>query len=151
MKPAALYRAAAILFVLFAAGHTVGFLEFRPSSPEGLAVREAMNSVHFSVRGAEFTYGGFYLGFGLFVTAYLLFSALLAWQLGTLAHSRTPGLSGIAWSFFAVQIASLILSWVFFSTPPSVFSGLVAICLGIAAWSTPASRVVLNVPQRESA
>ncbi|HEY7292090.1 MAG TPA: hypothetical protein VH583_19800 [Vicinamibacterales bacterium] len=151
MKTATLYRAAAILFVLFAAGHTVGFLEFRPNSPEGLAVRDAMNSVHFSVRGAEFSYGGFYVGFGLFVTAYLLFSAVLAWQLGTLARSRTPGLDGIAWSFFAVQIASLILSWVFFSAPPGIFSGLVAVCLGIAAWGTSSDRAVLNVPQQESA
>jgi hypothetical protein len=40
--------------------------------------------VHFSFGGGTFSYGGFYVGFGLFVTAYLLFSALLAWQLGGL-------------------------------------------------------------------
>jgi len=43
MKAVTLYRIASVLLVLFAAGHTFGFLKFKPSSAEGLAVRDAMN------------------------------------------------------------------------------------------------------------
>jgi len=46
-----------VLFVLFAAGHTFGFLNFKPPTAEGLAVRDAMNNLHF---GADLSYGAFY-------------------------------------------------------------------------------------------
>src|SRR5262249_55306937 len=86
MKPIVLYRIAAVLFGVFAAGHTIGFLKFRPPTPEGLAVFDAMNHVQFEVKGSKFTYGAFYTGFGLFATLYLLFSAFLAWHLGNMAR-----------------------------------------------------------------
>jgi hypothetical protein len=134
MKATLLYRIASVLLILFAAGHTVGFLRFKSPSPEGRAVWEAMNDVHFQVRGASFSYGGFYIGFGLFVTAYMLFSAFLAWHLGALASKNPQAIGALGWAFFAVQVASLILSWIYFSAPPVVFSALVAACLGWAAW-----------------
>ncbi len=134
MNATTLYRIAAVLLILFALGHTVGFLKFKPPTPEALAVRDAMNNVHFEVKGASLSYGGFYTGFGLFVTAYLLFSAYLAMHLAGLA-SRTPqAIGGLAWALFAVQIASLTLSWIYFSAAPAAFSGMVAACLGGAAW-----------------
>ena len=82
MNATAFYRIASVLLILFAAGHTFGFLSFKPPSPEALAVRDSMNNVHFQVRESSFSYGGFYKGFGLYVTAYLLFSAFLMWHLG---------------------------------------------------------------------
>src|SRR5271165_4000097 len=81
MKVPYLYRIAAVLLVLFAAGHTIGFLSFKPPTAEGLAVRDAMMDVHFQVKSADLSYGGFYKGFGFFITVYLLFSAFLAWHL----------------------------------------------------------------------
>lgn len=51
MKAIMLYRIASVLLVLFAAGHTFGFLKFKPPTAEGLAVRDAMNNVHFQVGG----------------------------------------------------------------------------------------------------
>ncbi len=68
MRPALLYRIASVLFVLFALGHTFGFLSFKPPSAEGLAVRDAMNNVHFQIGGANLSYGSFYTGFGLYVS-----------------------------------------------------------------------------------
>jgi hypothetical protein len=133
MSPTLLYRIAALLFLLFAAGHTLGFLKFTPPTAEGVAVRDAMNNVHFQIGRATFSYGGFYVGFGLYVTVYLLFSVYLAWHLGGLA-SRDPGAIGaLGWVFFAVQLASLVLCWIYFSVPPTVLSALVAVCLGWAA------------------
>jgi hypothetical protein len=135
MSATASYRIAAILFVLFAAGHTVGFLTLTPPTAEALAVRDAMNKVHFEVGGASFSYGGFYRGFGLSITEYLIFSAFLAWHLGKTAAAYPAAVGMLGWIFFAVQIAGLALSLKYFSLPPAILSALVAICLGWAAWS----------------
>jgi hypothetical protein len=134
MKPTPLYRIAAVIFILFAVGHTIGFLSFKRPTAEGLAVRDAMNQVHFQVKGSDFSYGGFYVGFGLFVTVYLLFSAFLAWHLGSLASKHSESIGTLGWTFFAVQMASMALSLTYFSVVPAVLSGLVAACLGWGAW-----------------
>jgi hypothetical protein len=73
-----LYRTAAIVLVLFALGHTFGFLTLRAPSAEGRAVYDAMNIVQFVVHGRSYTYGRFYRGFGLSCTVSMLFSAFLS-------------------------------------------------------------------------
>jgi hypothetical protein len=128
------YRIASLVFILFAAGHTFGFLAFKPLSPEGLAVRDAMQNVHFQVKGSTFTYGQFYTGFGLYATVYLLFSSFLSWYLGNLARTAPQAIGSLAWVFVAVQVASLILSWRYFLLPPVILSALVAVCLAWAGW-----------------
>ena len=73
---------------------TNAITSFKPPTPESTAVRDAMNSVQFEFKGASYSYGNFYTGFGLTITAYLLFAAFLSWHLGTLASAhpiRTPG------------------------------------------------------------
>ena len=129
-----LYRIAAVVFVLFAVGHTLGFLSFRPSSPDGMAVYDAMNSVQFEFSGAQFTYAKFYTGFGLTVTVYMVFSALLAWHLGAVAATQPRTIVALAWAFAATQFACLILSVLYFFVVPIVFSGAVVVCLAWAAW-----------------
>jgi len=139
MKATLLYRIAAVLLILFAAGHTIGFLKFKPPTPEAAAVWDAMNHVHFQVGRASFSYGGFYIGFGLFATAYLLFSAFLAWYLGGLAATNRQAIGALGWAFFMLQLASLALSWSYFFLPPVVLSALVAACTGWAAWQVKSS------------
>lgn len=134
MNATLLYRIASVLLALFALGHTVGFLKFKPASTDGLAVREAMTNVQFQIGGAKFTYGGFYTGFGLFATAYVVFAAFLAWHLGGLASTTPRAIGALGWEFFALQLVSLALSWIYFLPPPVVLSGLIAICTGWAAW-----------------
>jgi len=133
-KATLLYRIASVLFLLFAAGHTFGFLHFRPPTAEGRAVREAMFNVHFQFGKSTFTYGGFYNGFGLFVTVYVLFSAFLAWYLGGLVRTNPQAIGALGWAFFAVALATLVLSWIYFPVVPAIFSFVLAICLGWAAW-----------------
>jgi len=134
MKPTLFYRIAAVLLLLFAAGHTVGFLRFVPPTAEGQAVRSAMHNVHFALGRGTYSYAGFYDGFGLTVSVYLVFSAFLAWHLGALARRRPEAIGALAWAFFATQAAQLVLSLVYFFTAPAIFSGVVVACLGIAAW-----------------
>lgn len=134
MTAASLYRIAAIVLVLFAVGHTFGFLTFRPSSAEGLAVYNAMNSVPFDFNGAVRSYSEFYTGFGLLVTAYLLFCAFLAWHLGSLAASQPKAIGALAWAFVTVQLASLVLSVLYFFFVPALLSAVILVCLLWAAW-----------------
>ena len=128
-----LYRVASILFVLFALGHTYGFLSFRPSSAEGRAVYESMNSVHLLVRGQDYTYGGFYRGFGLSATISMLFWAFLCWYLGE-ARTNPAVIGALSWAFFAAQVAGAVLSFLYFGPPARVLSLLVALLVGLAAW-----------------
>jgi hypothetical protein len=134
LTAASLYRIAAIVLVLFAVGHTFGFLTFRPSSAEGLAVYNAMNSVPFDFNGAVRSYSEFYTGFGLLVTAYLLFCAFLAWHLGSLAASQPKAIGALAWAFVTVQLASLVLSVLYFFFVPALLSAVILVCLLWAAW-----------------
>lgn len=131
MNATTCYRIAAVLFVLFTLGHTVGFLRFTPPTPEGVAVRDAMNSVQFA---GHASYGGFYRGFGLYVSLYLAFSALVAWHLGDLARTAPGAVGPLGWALAVVQAFGFVLSWVYFSAPPAVFSAVLTLVLGAAAW-----------------
>jgi hypothetical protein len=136
MNATLFYRIAAVLFVLFAAGHTFGFLKFKPPTPEGIAVRDSMKNVHFHVGSQDYSYGGFYDGFGLYISAYMLFSAFLAWQLGSIAAASPHAVGAIGWAFFVLQVIGLGLSIVYFAPVTAILSGIVALCLGLAAWFT---------------
>jgi hypothetical protein len=132
-----LYRIASVLQIIFAAGHTYGFLMFKPDSAEGRGVWESMNNVHFQVGRASLSYGGFYLGFGLFATVYLLLGAVLAWRLGAMARDNPQAIGPLGWALFAVQLVSLVLSWLYFLPPPVILSALIAVCVG---WANPLVR-----------
>lgn len=136
MRATTLYHIAAGIFLLFAVGHTLGFLKFKPATPEGNAVRIAMDRQTFSVGGKTFTYGGFYRGFGLMISGHLVFSVLLAWHLGNMAATTPMAIGPLGWAFFGLQVVSLVLSWIYFFPAPVVLSALVAACLGWAAWLT---------------
>jgi hypothetical protein len=127
-------RIAAVLLLVFAAGHTYGFLHARPPSEAGMAVRQAMDQVQFHVGGSTLSYGGVYVGFGLYVGAYLLFSAFLAWHLATQAADHPRSIGWLGWIFFGLQLVCLVLSCTYFSAPPMVFSVLVTFFTGWGAW-----------------
>src|ERR1700722_3077992 len=94
-----LYRIAAFVFVLFALGHTYGFLSLRAPSAEGRAVYDLMNNVHFQLGG-----------FGLSNTVSMVFWAFLSWHLGELARSAPGTIGALGWAFFGVQVGGVVLS-----------------------------------------
>lgn len=75
VKAATWFRITSVLLLLFAAGHTFGFLTFRPATAEGQAVWAAMNGVRFAAGHGTSSYRGFYVGFGLFVSSFYVFEA----------------------------------------------------------------------------
>ena len=62
-----------------------------------------MDSVHFRFMGSDITYGGIYVGFGLFVTAALLLAAFIAWHLGGLAPDEPPCDRRVGLGAFRIQ------------------------------------------------
>jgi hypothetical protein len=131
-----LYRVAAVLFLLFAAGHTAGFLTFRPTAPDALAVLDGMNRVRFDISGTTASWMGFYTGFGLFVSVYLLFSALLAWRLGSAGKVEANMVRTVGWMLFAVQLVNIGLCLRYFGPVQAAFAAACAGSVGAAALLT---------------
>lgn len=130
---AAFYRIAAVLLVLFAIGHTLGF---RQDNPEWKAtsVISAMQATHFDAQGFNRSYWDFFSAFGLFFSVFILFAAALAWQLAGLNAETLAKISGIQWSLAICFIAITGLSWRYAFTLPLVFSTVITVCLIAAAW-----------------
>ena len=133
MKASIFYRISAVLLVLFAAGHTLGFRQNNPAWGAD-AVLAIMRSVHFDAQGFNRTYWDFFSAFGLFFTVFLLFAAVLAWLLGGLPAETLARVRSIAWALVICFVAITVLSWIFAFTTPIVFSALVTVCLTAAAW-----------------
>jgi hypothetical protein len=131
-----LYRIASVLFLLFAAGHTAGFLTFRPKASDALAVLEGMERVRFDFGGKAVTWSGLYTGFGLFVSAYLLFSAFFTWRLSNAKEVEAALARGLGWTLFAVQLINIGLCARYFGLVQAVFATACAASLGLAALQT---------------
>jgi hypothetical protein len=133
VKAAILYRISSVLLMLFAAGHTLGFRKTDPKwgvdSLIGL-----MRSVRFGAQGFSRTYWDFYVGFGFFVSVFLVFAGVLAWQLGGLAPQTLTLMRGPAWALAICFAAVTILSWKYFFLAPIIFAIAITVCLTAAAW-----------------
>ncbi len=132
MSASLLYRISSGLLVLFAVGHTIGFRRVDPHwNADGVV--NGMRSVSFPVQGFNRSYWDFFSGFGLFVTVFLLFAAILAWQLGSMSRERLSAMPVARWSFAICFVFIAALSWKYFFPAPGVFSTLVALGLVGAA------------------
>ena len=131
MRPSLFYRIAALVSLLFAIGHTAGFLSFRPTSAEGQAAVKAM-AVMFSEDGTRFSYAGFYQGFGLSCTLAMLLVAIWSWWLGGLAKASPRATIRPGAALLAYQIGGLTLALLYFPVPAMLFSALLPILYAIA-------------------
>jgi len=133
LKASTFYRIAAVLILLFAIGHTIGFRQVDPKWGAD-PVLSSMRSIHFDIQGFSRSYWDFFVGFGLFVTVFLLLAAVLTWQLGGVAAETIARMRVIVWAFPLCFAAVTVLSWRYFFAIPLVFSSLITICLILAAW-----------------
>jgi hypothetical protein len=133
MKASMFYRVAAVLLLLFAIGHTLGF---RQSDPQwGVeALLGSMRSIRFDVQGFKRTYWDLFVAAGFSVGVFYLFAAILAWQLGGLPAEMLARLRGIAWAFAICFAGITVVSWAYLFVLPIVFSILITVCLTSAAW-----------------
>ena len=117
--------------LLLDAGHTSGFPWSDPKWGVDLG---PMRSTHFDILGVSRTYWDFYVGFGLFITVYLLLAVVLAWQLSGLPAQTLALMRGTAWTFAVCFAAITFLSWRYLFIIPIVFSMVITLCLTAAAW-----------------
>ena len=133
MRASTWYRAAAVLLLLFAAGHTAGFSQSDPAWGVDALLR-SMRSIHFDMLGFDRTYWDLFLASGFSVGVFFLFAAVLAWQLGSLPAATLADLRGTAWTFALCFAAITLLSWRYLFIIPIAFSAAITVCLAAAAW-----------------
>lgn len=132
MKNFTPYKIATYLLLLFFTGHTFGgMLSQRSMGPESDQVFEAMKSVHFSFNGADSTWYGFWFGFGLMASAYLLLTAFITWWLDRVPPREFRLFAPIAWGLAAAQGATAVLSTLYFFAGPATFGTVITVLLAV--------------------
>ena len=132
MKRVTPWRVASALLVVFCVMHTAGgMLAQKSLGPDADAVFAAMKRVHFTFNDSDATFYGFWFGFGLTASVFLLFSAVVAWQLDRVPPEEWSQVSVVAWALIASHVANTILAWQYFFAGPGVF-GIVITALLVA-------------------
>ena len=133
MKASAFYRIAAVLLLLFAGSHTLGFRQSEPAW--GIdALLSSMQSIHFDVLGFNRTYWDFFVAAGFSVAVFYLFAGILAWQLSRLPVATLALMRGTTWAFAVSFAAITVVSWRHLFIIPIAFSVAITVCLTAAAW-----------------
>ena len=145
MKASMFYRIAAVLLLLFALGHTLGFRQSDPAWGVD-ALLGSMRSIHFDVQGFNRTYWDLFVAAGFSVGVFYLFAAILAWQLGGLPPVTLTLMRSTAWAFAVCFAVITVVSWRYLFIIPIAFSILITLCLTAAAWLS--ARQVSMPPSR---
>jgi hypothetical protein len=133
MSASMFYRIAAVLLLLFALGHTLGFRQSDPTWGVD-ALLGSMRSLHFEVQGFNRTYWDLFVAAGFCVGVFYLFAAILAWQLAGLPAATLALMRGTAWAFALCFAAITVVSWRYLFLLPIAFSIVITLCLSAAAW-----------------
>jgi hypothetical protein len=132
MKHITAFRVASVLLFVFCVMHTAGgMLAQKSLGPASDAVFDAMKSVHFDFNGADSTWYGFWFGFGITASIFLLLSAVVAWQLERVPLEHWPSVELISWAFVVSHVGNTAISWKYFFTGPGVFGTLITLLLGV--------------------
>lgn len=132
MKVVTPFRVASVLLVIFCVMHTAGgMLAQKSLGPASDTVFDAMKRVHFTFNGSDSTWYGFWFGFGLTASIFLLLSAVIAWQLESVPAELWPRLRVIAWALVAAQVGNTVLAWKYFFAGPGTFGVLISVLLAV--------------------
>ena len=147
MKHFSLFRIAAYLTLLFCAAHTAGgMLAQKSLGPASDAVFAAMKSTHFDFNGADCTWYGFWFGFGLTVSAFLVLVAVTALVLDRVTPDAWPQVQPIAWTLIIAMAFNGGMAWRSFFAGPTVFSVVIVALLftGTLRKSAKAAPAAMN-------
>jgi len=133
MKASLFYRVAAVLLLLFAVGHTLGFRQTDPTWGVDTLVG-SMRSIHFDIQGFTRSYWDLFVAAGFSVGVLYLFAAVLAWQLGGLPAETLAAMRITVWALALCFAAITVVSWTYLFMFPFVFSIVITVCLTAAAW-----------------
>ena len=133
MKASLLYQIAAVLLLLFAVGHTLGFRQSDPAWGVD-ALLGSMQAIQFEVQGFSRTYWDLFVAAGFSVGVFYLFAAVLAWQLGGLPAQTLALMRVTVWALALSFAAITLVSWRYLFILPIAFSTVITVCLTAAAW-----------------
>ena len=133
MKASTFYRIAAVLLLVFAVAHTLGFRHSEPVWGVD-ALLGSLRSTHFDVQGFDRTFWDFFVAAGFSVGVFYLFAAIFAWQLGSLPVATLALMRGTVWAFALSFAAITVVSWRYLFIIPVAFSIAITVCLTAAAW-----------------
>ena len=149
MKAFHFLRIAAVVALLYFAGHTAGMPWTPYMEPAATPILEAMKNHRFEESGFKGTYWDLYFGFGLVISALMLLQAAVLWQVGSLAKTDPILVRPIVVSFLVAFIVNAALSWKYFFIVPVVMSGVIALCLTIALVLASRTQVVPRGPSSD--
>ena len=130
MKHFTLYRIAAYLTLFFFAGHTAGgMIQQKSLGPASDAVFDAMKATHFQFNGSDCTWYGFWFGFGLTVSAFLVLVAVTTLVLDRVTPQAWLQVQAIAWTVIAAMAFNGIMAFRYFFAGPTVFSVIIVALL----------------------
>jgi hypothetical protein len=147
VKASLFYRIAAVLLLLFAVGHTLGFRQSDPTWGVDTLLG-SMRSIHFDVQGFSRTYWDLFVAAGFSVGVFYLFAAVLAWQLGGLPAETLAGMRVTVWALARSLLCRhhgceleipLYPPYCFFNRDYSVFG------CGSMAFSEANSNITMNI------
>ena len=122
-------RVAAVLTLLWFAGHSAGVPWTPYTDPEAKTVLEAMKNHSFEAEGFKGTYWDLYFGFGVTISVLLLLQAVVLWQVASLAKRDPTRVRPIVASFLVAYILTGALVWIYFFAVPAVMVAAIALCL----------------------
>jgi hypothetical protein len=126
-----LLRIAAVISLIFTAGHTMGGLK-RWSPMGDNPVLKSMMDVRFDAMGVNRSYFDFFMGFGWSISVFMLMQTILLWQLASLATTEASRLRPIIAVMALATLASGVIAWRFIFPVPALFSLVLALVLGLA-------------------
>jgi hypothetical protein len=135
MKPTLFLRIASVLALIHAVLHTIGGVFSQPDPGPAAAAMQAMIANQFPLFGHMRSYAVFYRGMGLTVTIFLIFEALVFWQLAGLAKTDASRLRPILGTFLVAYLALAVNSYIYFFIGPVIVETLIAFCLGMAIFT----------------
>jgi hypothetical protein len=134
--PALFLRIASASALVQAVLHTIGGVFGKPRPGAAQAAVLTMQSNSFMVVGHPRTYFDFYIGFGLAITVFLAIEAGVFWQLGSLAKNGAHRLHPIIATFLIGYLALAVDAQAYFFVGPVICDVLIALCLGLAIFTS---------------
>jgi hypothetical protein len=141
MRSTLFLRIASVLTLIHAVLHTVGGV-FGKTPQNVQPVVTAMQENQFLAMGVMRTMWDFHMGLGLVVSVALTVEGLVFWQLGTLAKSDASRLRAILTTFLVGYLCISVISYRYFFAGPVITEILIALCFGLAIWSSGRSASV---------
>jgi hypothetical protein len=130
-------RVAAVIALVYFAGHTAGAPWIPDKGADSLAVVAVMKGREIAVQGAHGTYWGFYYGFGVIISVFLALAAVLLWQLASIARRGSADVRPMVAAILVAYVANAIVAWEYFFVGPVVLAGAIAACLAVALLAAP--------------